>query len=554
MMLVLLLVLLTPSAIFAQTSDSPPDPKNEECSLRGTVVKLSDSAPLRRARVILRSADNDRANGISVLTDSAGRFQLKGIEPGRYNLSVNHAGFVPQEYGQKKPHEPGALLTLRAGQQMKDLLFRLIPSAVISGKILDEDGEPQPEISVSALRQVYLEGKPSLSTETIAQTDDRGEYRLFGLSPGRYFVSAVFSQWGRSSRGDEVEADESSQQGYAKMYYPGTADPAKATAISIKEGEEIPSVEIIMRQIAVYRIRGHVYNQITHKAGAQTDIFLMPKTKSREWGGEQRSLIQKQDGSFELADVLPGSYVLTAIWFDEGKPHISRLPIDVGNADVDGVSIAITPGTDINGRIIWQGAPNVQQDELSVMAEAPDMMFNFDGGSRVTSTNTFVLKGLGDGGYRANVWGQGKDCYIKDVQYAGSAALEDGFAVKPGAAGTLEITLSSRGARVQGAVADSDGLPAVGVRVVLVPEPSRRAQSRLYKEQTTDQYGHFELRGIAPGEYKLFSWEEIESGAWEDPEFLKPFEEKGEKITLEEGDQKTLNLTAIRRKTPESHP
>jgi len=85
-----------------------------------------------------------------------------------------------------------------------------------------------------------------------------------------------------------------------------------------------------------------------------------------------------------------------------------------------------------------------------------------------------------------------------------------------------------------------------------VPEASRRTQYRLYKPQTTDQYGRFELRGIAPGDYKLFSWEEVESGAWEDPEFLKPFEEKGERISLQDGDQKTLNLTTIRTKSPES--
>jgi hypothetical protein len=186
------------------------------------------------------------------------------------------------------------------------------------------------------------------------------------------------------------------------------------------------------------------------------------------------------------------------------------------------------------------------------MAESPDSMFNFGADSRLTPENTFVLKGVGDGTYMARAWGHGKDCYIKDVQYAGSSALEDGFTVKGGAGGTLEITISSRGARVQGTVADSDGLRSVGVRVVLVPEPAHRTQSTLFKEQTTDQYGHFELRGIAPGDYKLFSWEEAESGAWEDPEFLKPFEGKGEKITLQEGDQKTINLTAIRTKSPES--
>ncbi len=314
---VLLLVLVFPLAASAQTSSTPSVPKKEECSISGVVVKLADSEPLRRARVFLQSAD-DHTRHISAVTDAAGHFQLKGIEPGSYELNVNRAGFVTQVYGQKKPADPGAVLRLRSGQEMKDLLFRLIPSAVIAGKILDEDGEPLPEIFVSALRQGYLAGKPNLSTETTAQTDDRGEYRLFGLSPGRYFVSAVFPQWGRFSRGDEPEEAQPNQQGYAKMYYPETPDASKASAISIKEGEEIPSVEIFMRQLAVFRIRGHVYNQITHKAGTQTEVFLMPKTRTREWGGEQRTSIQKQDGSFEIADVLPGSYVLTAMWFDEG--------------------------------------------------------------------------------------------------------------------------------------------------------------------------------------------------------------------------------------------
>jgi protocatechuate 3,4-dioxygenase beta subunit len=552
MKLILLLVLLLPLAASAQNSSSPSVPKKEECSVAGMVVKLADSEPLRRARVYLRSAD-DHTHSTSVVTDTAGRFQFKGIDPGRYHLIVNRAGFVAQEYGQKKPHDPGALLTLRNGQQVKDLLFRLIPSAVIAGKILDEDGEPLPEIMVSALRQGYLEGKPSLSTETTVQTDDRGEYRLFGLSPGRYFVSAVFPQWSRFSRGAETEDAQPNPQGYAKMYYPGIPDAAKATAITIKEGEEIPSVEIFMRQVPVFRIRGHIYNQITHKAGTQTNIFLFPKTKSREWTGEeQQSLVQKQDGSFEIADVVPGSYMLTAMWFDEGKSHVTRVPIDVSNTDVEGITITITPGTDISGRIMWEGKPTLERDELSVMAESPETNFGFGGSSRVTAANTFVLNGLADGTYMARVWGQGKDCYIKDVQYAGSSALENGFPVKGGTAGTLEITLSSHGARVQGTVSDSDGLRAVGVRVVLVPEPARRTQSTLFKEQTTDQYGHFELRGIAPGDYKLFSWEEAESGAWEDPEFLKPFEEKGEKISVQEADQKTVNLTAILTKTTES--
>jgi hypothetical protein len=89
-------------------------------------------------------------------------------------------------------------------------------------------------------------------------------------------------------------------------------------------------------------------------------------------------------------------------------------------------------------------------------------------------------------------------------------------------------------------------LPAVGVWVILVPDEAHRGSKRLYKSVSTDQYGRFELRAIVPGDYKLFSWEEVESGSWEDPEFLKDFEKQGEKISLQEGEQKTVNVTAIR--------
>jgi protocatechuate 3,4-dioxygenase beta subunit len=535
----------------AQTPKNGPTEKKDETIVSGMVVKLADSEPLRKARVNLRSAD-DNTHSISVVTDSAGQFRLKASDAGRYHLTVSRVGFVSQEYGQKKPDDPGALLTLRPGQEVKDLLFRLIPSAVIAGKILDEDGEPLPEIQVSALRQVYLEGKRSLATETMAQTNDLGEYRLFGLRPGRYFVSAVFPPWGRFSGDDDSEEAQSNHQGYAKMFYPGTPEAAKAIPVSVKSGEEIPSVQIFMHQLPVYRIRGHVYNQITHKTGRQTNVFLTPKTKSREWGDERQNFVQKPDGSFEISDVLPGSYVLIAMWYDEGSSHSARIPVEVSSADVEGIAITITPGTDIAGRIIWEGTPSLEQDELFVMLESPETSVSFGGRSRVTPGNTFLLKSVGDGAYMPRIWGEGKDCYTKDVQYAGASALEDGFTLSRAAPGTLEITISARGARVRGSVADSDGLPVAGVHVVLVPERSRRTRYRLYNTQTTDQYGHFELRGIAPGDYKLFSWEEVESGAWEDPEFLKDFEDKGEKISLQEAEQKSVNLTAIRTKATES--
>ena len=118
-----------------------------------------------------------------------------------------------------------------------------------------------------------------------------------------------------------------------------------------------------------------------------------------------------------------------------------------------------------------------------------------------------------------------------------------------GGGAQLEITISSRGARVQGTVVDKDGLPAAGVWVVAVPDEARRTSFRLFKSQTTDQYGKFDVHGLAPGSYRIFAWAGIEQGEWEDPEFLRPQEAKGEVLEVRDEDAKEVNLKVIEKKS-----
>lgn len=151
-----------------------------------------------------------------------------------------------------------------------------------------------------------------------------------------------------------------------------------------------------------------------------------------------------------------------------------------------------------------------------------------------------------DGELRVRVFGQSEDSFVKAVRYGSADALTDGFTPRAGSGVTLEITLSSSGAHVQGSASDAGGLPAVGVWVVLVPEGKGREQRDLYKTAQTDQHGQFQIRGAAPGDYKLFSWDQVEQGAWEDPDFLKPFEGNGEKVTVEEGETKSVKVTTIK--------
>jgi hypothetical protein len=539
-----------------RSQDSANKPKQETCIVSGMVVKLAGSAPLKSARAELSSVE-DRTHAYAATTDAGGRFTLRNVERGRYRLTVSRNGFVDQEYGQKTPNDPGSILTLAPGQQVNDLLFRLIPWAVIAGRILNEDGEPMPWVQVTALREAYYEGARKLELQAFSQTNDLGEYRLFGLRPGRYFVSATYSTRNQMVSGNEdteepAPVEESSAQRHVPTYYPGSPDPAKAATITVKPGDEIPSVDIQLQRLAAYKVRGRIYNMITHRQGK--DVSIMMLRRNTQVAGSMfnfETVVQDKDGSFVLNDILPGSYTLSAHWFDEGKSYAAQQNIEVGNADVEGVTLTIAPGTTINGRVIWDGKPSLEGDELSVSPYSAEQIMYFGSAARVSPNGAFTLKDMSESTYQLYVNGMSKDCYIKAIRYGMADALYDGFAVQRGTDASLEVALSSRGARIQGTVADADGLPLAGVWVVLVPEEAHRGQMHMYKETTTDQYGHFELRGIPPGDYKLFSWEEVENGAWQDPEFLKPFEEKGEEVKLQEDDRKTMNLTAIKTKSPE---
>src|SRR5437899_9306865 len=364
--------LLLASVAPAQTASSSPSltrPRSEECAISGIVVKLAGSEPVKTATVQLQSLQ-DLAHTLSVVTDVGGRFELKGFEPGRYRLKVSRTGFVTQEYGQKTPNDPGAEIHLSPGQNLRDLLFRLIPWGIIAGRVLDEDGEPLPWAQVSALREVYSSGKRRLSPEVLVPTNDLGEFRLFGLKPGRYFVSARYNAGLHIVGRGEVREDESddSRPEFMPIYYPNSPDPARASTIALKAGEEISTVEILLRPVTIYRVRGRVYNMVAgRRSNTGVIVQLEQRNSNITWGSPDRQLnVEKRDGSFEIAGVLHGSYTLSAFWFEDGRRYQARHSIEVGNADVEGVNLTIVPGINIPGRMVWDGKQSLDRDELLV--------------------------------------------------------------------------------------------------------------------------------------------------------------------------------------------
>ena len=305
--------------------------KEDTCWVSGLVVKMADGSPLKNAMVRLEN-EEDHEHTIAARTSADGRFELRNVPAARYKLRVSRNGYVEKEYGQIKPSDPGAVLALAPGQDKNDVFFKLIPAAVIAGRVFDEDGEAVPHAVVMASREVYKEGHRTLTTKGFAETDDLGAYRLFGLAPGRYYVSATQGDWAEVTGDREFTAGsgEKGERGYTKTFYPGTPDLGRASAIAVKEGEEIPGTDIPLKQVAVYRIRGKVFNAVTRKGATDSYLQLISRTSRLEWnfgGGEQ---VRKSDGSFEFTRVVPGSYLLMAYWSEQGKTYSTQEKIDLG--------------------------------------------------------------------------------------------------------------------------------------------------------------------------------------------------------------------------------
>src|SRR5437762_7950695 len=166
-------------------------PAAPKASIEGTVVRAGTNDPIPRVQVTAVPSEPSHAPP-PVTTDAQGHFSIKDLGPGTYGLEAERNGFVPQRYGQRKARQPGIQLNLATGQELKGLVFPLTPAGAISGRVTDEIGEPLVGINIQIEQRVYYEnGQRRLQTEKSEKTDDRGEYRVFLLRPGQYYMRAV---------------------------------------------------------------------------------------------------------------------------------------------------------------------------------------------------------------------------------------------------------------------------------------------------------------------------------------------------------------------------
>lgn len=539
-------------------------------SIEGTVMKVTDGLPLKKARVMLRRAEG-RATPVSATTDADGKFAMREVPPGRYRMFVERNGYARQEYGQRSANRPGSVITIGAGQKMRDVLFRMTPAAAVAGRVFDEDGEPVPYVAVQVLRHSYVRGQRQLIPAGSASTNDLGEFRIFGLPSGRYYVSAtpagsgfimagggggavgrvmmIAGELAGRAGGGRAAAADAEEESYASTYYPGTIDPARATPLEIKAGDEVLGMDLTLILQRTFSVRGRVANSMDTRSRGEASVFLMPREAgARAFMGMRNRATVDENGEFEITGVAPGPYNVTAMLFSEGQAYTARQPIDVGQGHIEGVNLLIAPGVDIPGTARLDGNVDFSGGNVRVMLTPPDESFTFGsfGNTTIGADGTFALKNVSPGDYVVRLSNLPADAYLKEARLGSDDVLEGRLTIPAGrSSGTLELTLSGSGARVEGMVLSDENLPFSGAQVVLVPEARLRERSDLFKSSTTDQMGKFTLRGIRPGEYKLFAWDDVEPGSWHDPDFLRSYEQKGISVKVAEGGAQTKEVKVL---------
>jgi hypothetical protein len=518
--------------------------------LRGSVVAADTGTPIRRAQV--RVSGQGAGNRLAT-TDGQGRFEIKELPAGRFTLSASKGGFVALQYGQRRPSESGTPIEIGDGQVLDKLVIALPRGSVISGRITDEFGEPLANAAVTAMRYGFAAGArrllPGSGQNSRDTTDDQGSFRLFGLSPGDYVVSAAFR-----AGGGEVTDPAGEPSGYAPTYYPGTPNVTEAQRVTVGLGQEQSGVVFSLVATRLVRVTGAVVS--SQGLPVANAMVMLTPAGGRTGAPMMQTAATRVDatGQFRLSNVAPGRYVAQARTTRgrldvDPSAEFARQEIAIGGEDVDGVVLMTRPGARVTGQVVTDSgtAPTIGPQQVQVLARLaePDPTMPAGGGNvRVGADWSVDIGGLFDARLFRVSLPQGWS--LKAVTLNGQDITDTPMEFPPGqTVSGLQITITNQSTQLSGRVSDASGAAITDVTVVVFPADDGRwaYQSRFVRAARPDQQGRYEVQGLpAHDRYLAVAVQGLEDGQAGDPEFLATIRELGTSFSLKEGETRAVDL------------
>jgi hypothetical protein len=470
-------------------------------SIEGTVVRLSTSDPIAGVNVELRRVEGtpafpllppvffngtfspgaivlpnspNPADGFYATTSSDGAFRFTNLKPGKYRLLAAHpeGTYHPAEYGQRNPRGPGYDFSFDSASSMK-VRLEMAPMASVSGHVTGADGKPATHVHVLAAEIAYQNGVRVLNQIQGVESDDRGNYRLFWLPPGKYYIGA-FPEGTRRREiavpfGPPAAAEALNQvfpealiqyragsdgevlhEIYDIVYSPGQTNPDAANIVDLRLGSNVAGIDIALapgRKRAV-RIRGTVIDGTTGRPADKASVRATPRIRGPV--SIVPSVTTNANGTFEINGVGQGDYIVTATLGERNALQTVTQTLTIGNTDVEGLNLIVTSGSDFTGRITLDGADAsgypVSLSEESWLATATYSGVSANGVfsiARVHAGTHRVVIGSYRGEPRPSV-------FVKSIRFAGAEAANGYIQIGDAPSGILEIALSSKGATAEG--------------------------------------------------------------------------------------------------------
>src|SRR5215472_5212815 len=565
------LILVTWTNSYAQNPPpAEPEPKQastgkvETCSIQGTVVAAGGGEALRGARLILTPIGIGTRTQASVASaDGDGHFVISGVPPGRYNFQASKTGYVPQGYRPDGNDGAQTPLDLVAGQKLEKVQFKLRRAAVILGRITDENGEPaagvQVEALVSASRSTGLE-LPSLRGQwfpiKVVMTNDLGEYRIYGLPPGNYYVAAIDSGLGELAAtmaaatipGNQLAVHggvfgspglANSSTIHPAVYHPGVTQRNQAQKIRVAAGEEM-RIDMALPTQKTVTVSGRVLEP-NGKPAPQTSVLIRAQNLENMLSSMRTMGATDAQGDFEIKGVLPGTYVATANGSFEGKDFWAEQALEVAAENVTGLRLQLSGGLQISGRIIVPAGSTPDITEAQVVLSPPQGSQQF-GFAEIKEDRTFTASDLHPGTYTVMVNGLPEGWYASSADFGGENVLERGLKIgEATVAHSLVVTLRSATAKVEGTVLKGND-PVAGAMVRLVPERPSQYRPGLERSAATDQRGHFVIADVVPGSYRAVAASRDENDSDNDGDEPPVADSSTTSVAVAEGESKTVRL------------
>jgi protocatechuate 3,4-dioxygenase beta subunit len=569
------LALLLLSSVL-RASPQATEPSDEKGVVEGIVVNVQNSRGVPWARVTLRAVGQG-GGARSIRAEGDGRFVFQQVQPGNYRVSATRPGF----YTSVRPGAGSPLIGVAAGQHIKDIFVRLLPTVAVFGQIVDEHSDPLQDVSVRVLARDFRAGHVVLTQAGKATTDDHGDYRVFGLRPGNYYLVADYRPARKSETvtvevssaavsvrsappprgrataqsGDgsvetaidlrgvnqaPAEPAEETNFAYAPTFYPDTSDFQRAQVLTTHPGDEIHA-NFVMFTMPNVSIKGKVVNGLTGAPAGSAEVVA---SWTEYIVGDGVSVgTDPATGRFEIRDLAPGVYTLRTTFTEQGETYTDHRSFEVGIHGIENVLLAGMPDSIVTGHVIAEGTPgNARSAPFRVVVS-----FNDPGNPSTIRAATQGVKmefatqlHPGDH-YAVSALGLPQDYFLRAVRVSGHEVERDDVVIGSRHA-DLELVVSPGGGHVDGVVVDVKDQLRAGLVALFPDDHPITAES--VRRVRADSKGRFSLSGLLPGTYKLFAFEDIDLDELiSQPELLKQY--GGENIVASESGHYFVQLRLI---------